>query len=242
MMMRLSTVLNVKKLRIRNRIFTLGVIITGMLSLAFAVVTFYGQNAGNFVMSVDAATRLRGIGLTEEEDSTVTQARLMSDPIKEARDITYSWLKLDEIDATEGNFVDIDHDYVAYTFYLKNNGSETVDITYYIRLTDIYNNLDAAVRVLVIQDGVHSMYMKEDVLELGDDAPYYPEIMPEAQYFLTKQMVMRRTITNLKPGQKIKFSVVVWLEGYDPDTNDDVLGGMIKMEMNFTIDDDDDQD
>ncbi|HBY64963.1 MAG TPA: hypothetical protein DEG42_00975, partial [Acholeplasmataceae bacterium] len=84
--MRLSTVLNVRKLRIRNRIFTLGVIITGMLSLAFAVVTFYGQNAGNFLMSVDQASRLRGIGLTTEEDSSVTESRLMSDPIKEARD------------------------------------------------------------------------------------------------------------------------------------------------------------
>ena len=237
MMMRLSTVLNVRKLRIRNRIFTLGIIITGMLSLAFAVVTFYGQNAGNFVMSVDAATRLRGIGLSESADSPVTQPRLMSDPIKEARDLTYSWLKLDEIDATEGNFVDVDHDYVAYTFYLVNNGSETVDISYYIRLTEIYNNLDGAIRVLVVQDGEQSMYMKEDVLAPGEDAPYYPSVMPDAQYFLTERTVMRKTTTNLKPGTKIKFSVVVWLEGYDPDTTDDVLGGMIKMEMNFSIDD-----
>lgn len=237
-MMRLSTVLNVRKLRIRNRIFTLGIIITGMLSLAFAVITFYGQNAGNFVMSVDSATRLRGIGLTEDPEALTTQPRLMSDPIKEARDITYTWLKLDEIDAAEGNFVDIDHDYVAYTFYLKNNGSETVDLNYYIRLTEIYKNLDDAIRVLVIEDGEQSMFMKEDVLELGQDAPYYPEIMPQAQYFLTKNMVMRKTVTNFKPGQIKKFSVVVWLEGFDPDTTDEVLGGMIKMEMNFSLNDD----
>ncbi|HBG32871.1 MAG: hypothetical protein A2084_03660 [Tenericutes bacterium GWC2_39_45] len=236
--MRLSTVLNVRKLRIRNRIFTLGVIITGMLSLAFAVVTFYGQNAGNFLMSVDQASRLRGIGLTTEEDSSVTESRLMSDPIKEARDITYTWLKLDEIDATDGNFVDVDHEYVAFTFYLKNSGSETVDISYYIRLTEIYNNLDLGIRVLVIQDGEQSMYMKEDIVAPGTEPPYYPEAMPTAQFFLTERMVMRNTVTNLKPGDYVKFSVVVWLEGYDPDTTNDILGGMIKMEMNFTIDDD----
>jgi hypothetical protein len=238
MMMRLSTVLNVRKLRIRNRIFTLGIIITGMLSLAFAIVTFYGQNAGNFVMSVDAASRLRGIGLQESEFASVSQPRLMSDPIKEARDITYTWLKLDEIDETEGNFVDIDHDYVAYTFYLKNSGSETVDINYYIKLTEIYNNLDTGIRVLVIQDGEQSMYMKEDIVAPGAEPPYYPEVMPDAQYFLTQSMVMRRTITNLKPGDDVKFSVIVWLEGYDPDTTNDILGGMIRMEMVFTIDDD----
>lgn len=242
--MRLSTVLNVKRIKLRNRIFTLGFIITGMLSLAFGVVTFYGQNAGNFVMSVDTAARLRGISLTENptdpidpQDMTnrVLLPRLMSDPVNEARDVTYAWLKLDEIQNTEGNFTDIDHDYVAYTFYLINDGSETVDVNYYIRLTEIYNNLDTAVRILVIQDGIERMYMREDVILEGQEAPYYPAIMPDPEYFLTENMVMRSVITNFKPGDDIKFSVVVWLEGYDPDCTDDVLGGMIKMVMNFAI-------
>ncbi|HBY65907.1 MAG TPA: hypothetical protein DEG42_05980 [Acholeplasmataceae bacterium] len=82
------------------------------------------------------------------------------------------------------------------------------------------------------------MYMKEDIVAPGTEPPYYPEAMPTAQFFLTERMVMRNTVTNLKPGDYVKFSVVVWLEGYDPDTTNDILGGMIKMEMNFTIDDD----
>jgi hypothetical protein len=233
--MKLSSVLGLRRMRIRNRIVTLGVIVTGMLSAALAIVTFYGQEAGNFVISVDSAAKVRGIHISETEDFEQELSRLMSDPIDEARDVTYSWLKIEEVEATNGNYRDIDHDYVAYTFYVMNKGSETVDLTYYIRITDVYNNLDKAIRVLVIEDGVEKMFMKPDQILEGQEEPYYPDSMPEPNYFLTSNMVMRHTIEKYKPGQLKKFSIIIWLEGYDPDTTDDIYGGMIKMTMNFTI-------
>ena len=229
--MRLSQVLGVRRVKLRNRIFTLGMIITGMLSLAFTVITFYGQNAGNFVMSIDTAARLRGITMSTDPEFGTSTSRLMSDPIDSARDVTYAWIKREEVVTTDGNFVDIDHDYVAYTFYVKNEGYETVDLDYYVRITDVYNNLDAAIRVLIIDDGVETLYMKQDT-EFKD----YSRYMPQAEYFLTSATVMRKTILNFGPGEQRKFSIIIWLEGHDPDTTDDILGGMIKMQMNFTID------
>jgi len=229
--MRLSRILGVRKIKMRNRIITLGIIITGMLSLALGVVTFYGQNAGNFVMSVDTAARLRGIVLSTDPDFNTSSARLMSEPISEARDVTYAWLKLDEIQEHHGNFVDVDHDYVAFTFFVKNEGRETVDMNYYIRITEVYNNLDKAIRVLVIDDGEETMYMKPD----STNDTVYPDVMPVGQHFLSQNMVMRKTVNNFKRDQVKKISVVIWLEGNDPDTIDDILGGMIKMQMIFTI-------
>ncbi len=229
--MRLSQVLGVRRVKLRNRIFTLGVIVTGMLSIAFAVITFYGQNAGNFVMSVDTAARLRGIVISNDETFAFSTSRLMSDPINEARDVTYAWLKREEVQETPGNYVDPDHDYVAYTFWVKNEGFETIDLNYYIRITEVYNNLDAAIRILVIDNGVETMYMKPD----STNSTTYPSYMPTAEHFLTTATVMRKLIPNFKPGEIRKFSVIVWLEGNDPDTSDDILGGMIKMQMNFTI-------
>lgn len=228
--MRLSSVLGIRRRRIRNRIFTIGFIVTGMLSLAFAVVTFYGQNAGNFVMSVDDYLRTREISISETNDFTIKRSQLMSDPIEEARAVTYAWLKIEEVMATDGNYTDVDHDYVAFTFYLKNSGNETVDLSYYVRITEMYKELDSAIRILVIEDGVETMYMKEDTVEVE-----YPEIMPITEYFLTSNTVMRKMIYNFRPGQVKTFSVLIWLEGYDPDTNDDILGGMIRMQMNFSI-------
>lgn len=229
--MRLSRVLGVRRVKLRNRIFSLGVIITGMLSIAFALITFYGQNAGNFVMSVDTLARQRGIAISDSADFAYSTSRLMSDPIDSAKDMTYAWLKLDEIEETDGNFVDPDHEYVAYTFYIKNEGLETVDLSYYIRITEVYNELDKAIRVLVIDDGEETMYMKPDTTNINT----YPEYMPIGQHFDTQMTVMRKLISNFKPGDIRKFTVVIWLEGNDPDTTDEILGGMIRMHMNFTI-------
>lgn len=228
--MRLSQVLGVRRVKLRNRIFTLGVIVTGMLSVAFAMITFYGQNAGNFVMSVDTAARLRGITMSIDPTFESSTSRLMTDPIDSARDVTYAWIKREEIVATNGNYVDEDHDYVAYTFYVKNEGYETVDLRYYMRITDTYGSLDAAIRILIIEEGVETLYMKQDTEEV-DYSPY----MPEAELFLTSATIMRKVVSNFKPGDIRKYSVVIWLEGHDPDTIDSVMGGMIKMTMNFTI-------
>jgi hypothetical protein len=159
----------------------------------------------------------------------------MTEPISEARDMTYSWLKIEEVEATYGNYTDIDYDYVAYTFYLMNQGSESVDISYHIRITDIYNDLDTAIRVLVIEDGEETVYMKPDEPDQFGILPYYPENVPDSVDFLSDTIVMRKLFTNFKPDQVKKFSVIIWLEGYDPDTVDEILGGMIRLQMNFSI-------
>jgi hypothetical protein len=53
--------------------------------------------------------------------------------------------------------------------------------------------------------------------------------------FLSDTIIMRKRIMNFQPQTVIKFSVVVWIEGLDPDTTDDIIGGMIKLQMNFSI-------
>ncbi len=230
--MRLSKVLGVRRVKLRNRILSLGVIITGMLSIAFALITFYGQNAGNFVMTVDELAQDRRIVISEDRDFTYATSRLMTDPIDGAKDITYAWLKLDEIEESNGSYKDPFHDYVAYTFYLKNDGLETVDLSYYIIINDIYKDLDEAIRILIIDDGVETMYMKPDTTNVNT----YPDYMPVGKHFETEKTVMTTLISNFRPGDVRKFSIVIWLEGNDPDTTDEILGGMIKMQMVFTID------
>jgi len=232
---RLSKVLGFRRIRIRNRILTLGVIITGMLSIAFAIVTFYGQNAGNFVISVDDLAENRGIILSTEPNFNTPSSRLMTEPISEARDMTYSWLKIEEVEATYGNYVDIDYEYVAYTFWLMNQGSESLDISYHIRITDVYNNLDSAIRILVIEDGERTVYQKADEPDEDGNYPVYPETVPDSVNFQSDTIVMRKLFTNFKPDQQKKFTVIIWLEGYDPDTVDEIMGGMIRLQMNFSI-------
>jgi hypothetical protein len=211
--------------------------VSGVLSILFVIITFYGTQAGNFVMSVDYDSFKKGIVLSNSAYLEDPQPRLMTNPVYGARDMTYAWLKLEEVTTTEGNYTDPDYDYVAYTFYLNNNGFETVDIIYHIRITESYKNMDKAIRVLVIEDDIKTIYQKPDAHD-GSVPINYSIPLQQTEKFLSDTIITRKRIQNFQPGMIRKFSVVVWIEGMDPDTTDDILGGMIKLQMNFSIDGD----
>ncbi|MCR3905597.1 MAG: hypothetical protein NUK62_01020 [Tenericutes bacterium] len=232
--MKLSRVLQVKKSMQRKRIHSLMFIGSGILSIIFVLITFYGTQAGNFIMTVDHDAFKRGIVLSQSSEFEEPQARLMTRPVTEARDMTYSWLKIEEVLSTTGNYTDPDYDYVAYTFYLQNNGLETVDIIYHIRITEVYKNMDDAIRVLVIEEGEETIYQKPDK-KAGGVLISYPLELQETKHFLSDTIITRKKFENFRPGQTKKYSVLMWIEGTDPDTTDDVLGGMVKLQMNFSI-------
>jgi hypothetical protein len=233
--MKLSTVLTTNKILKRRKFYTLGLIITFLLSLTFGVVTFYGQDTGNFVMSVDYDAFNRGIILSETKTLEATSSRLMTEPIENAKDITYNWIQVDKVLETDGNYIDPDIDYMAYTFYLQNNGLETVDVTYSVRITEITKDLDKAIRVMIIEDGVQTIYQRTDEADELGNLPEYQEELPESVEFLNDYTVARITINRFTPQQVKKFSIIMWIEGEDPDTTDEIAGGSIKMQMSFSI-------
>ncbi|HAX03479.1 MAG: hypothetical protein A2Y45_00035 [Tenericutes bacterium GWC2_34_14] len=235
--MKLSSVLKVKKQSKQKKLLSLIFSVSGVLSLLFVLITFYGTQAGNFVMSVDYDSYKKGIVLSNSEYLEDPQPRLMTNPVYSARDMTYSWLKIEEVQETEGNYTDPDYDYVAYTFYLNNNGFETVDIIYHIRITENYKSMDKAIRVLVIEDDEETIYQKPDSHD-GSVPINYSIPLQQTEKFVSDTIITRKRILNFQPGMLKKFSVVVWIEGMDPDTTDDILGGMIKLQMNFSIDGD----
>lgn len=234
-MNKLSTVTEAKKIAKRNKFFTIGILISGILSAVLGVVTFYGQQAGNFVMNVDYNAFNRGIVISDNRTMENAGPQLYSEAVQDAKDVTYRWLDISSAMETDGNFYDPDLKYVAYTFYVQNVGSETVDMVYSIRITDVYKDLDAAIRVIVIDNGVETIYQKPDEADEFGVLPTYPVSMPETVPFLDEDTVVRRIIPSFTPNEIRKFTILVWLEGEDPDTNDDVLGGLIKFRMTFSI-------
>ena len=45
--------------------------------------------------------------------------------------------------------------------------------------------------------------------------------------------------TNVAPGEMHKYTVVIWLEGDDPDCTNDLIGGHFGLEMYFRLLEDD---
>lgn len=217
----------------RRRIYRYGMLIFGILFILILLITFYGQYAGTFVIEVDDDAYDRGIILSVEKTFQNPTPSLLSDPAVNVRDITYSWLNIDKAVNTDGNYKDEYYDYIAYTFYIKNTGTETSDVLAFLDIDSVTNNVDKAMRVLIIEDGVNkTMYMKPDDVVI--DYPM-PEVV-ETIEFVDDTRVFLRRINALRPGQIKKYTVLVWLEGHDPDCTVDIMSGRIKMHMSFSID------
>ena len=214
----------------KKLILRIGMIIFGIASALIAIITYYGQNAGNFVMEIDPNAYRRGIVLSADEEFLSPSPRLLSDAIINVRDMTYDWLKIDEAIATDGNYADPDYKYIAYTLYIQNIGDETCDVNMNATIVSLQKGLDGAIRFLVIEDEtLEKMYMKPDTVETE-----YVD-MPEAEHFVSDITIMNGEITNFKPYQIKKYTILVWLEGQDSDCTDEILGGRIKLRLLFSI-------
>lgn len=181
-------------------------------------------------MAITPESFQRGIILSEDKEFLVPTSRLTADPVADAWDITYSWLNLEGAMGTDGNYKDPLHDYVAYTFYLKNTGAETVPVKVTLDIMSVHQGLDKAIRILLIEDDtIFKMYQKPDEIE----TKYYD--MPDSIPFTSETKVFEEVVQNFRPEQKIKYTFILWLEGEDPDCNNSVRGGRIKLQMNFKI-------
>ena len=49
---------------------------------------------------------------------------------------------------------------MAYTFYVENKGSETINYWYEILVDDVIKNVDKAIRVMVYRNGERTVYAK----------------------------------------------------------------------------------
>ena len=78
---------------------------------------------------------------------------------------------------------------------------------------------------MLIKNGEETVYAKA---KKGSTEPE-----PDTTAFLSDTHVLSNTIEGFKPGDVDKYTVVIWLEGNDPECVDDIRGGVVKMSMNF---------
>ncbi len=57
----------------------------------------------------------------------------------------------------------------------------------------------------------------------------------EIQQFLDDKVVFNNTREGIEPGETDKYTIVMWIEGEDPECIDDIRGGYVKLEWFFNI-------
>lgn len=203
-------------------------IIAGALTVALMliyVVTLFYNKYGSFTVSISRFDQVTyALSLSETKDFDNPTSKLICKASAEITNIDGTSLPayLDEIDGEHNGT-----NYVAYTFYCKNSGTETVTYEYKCVIANYVNNIEKACRIRIYVDGKATDYAWTKTDGSG------PE--PGTTPFYQAYIVAREDISNFAPGDITKYTVVIWLEGNDPDCVDNVLGGELKVDMVMSI-------
>lgn len=214
-----------KKKRARRKAFKvlLTLIIVFLINIYIILAIFY--RGENFTVTLDSEYgRESGLVIYEELENKYTRTFLRSKDIEFFTDISVDWLP-ENID-NEGEGSHNGRNYIAYTFYAENMGQDTINYWATIKIDDVIRNVDEAIRVMVFKNGNKVIYAKNN-RETGE-----PE--PETVAFRDEDTIMLELNENFKVGDIDKYTIVIWVEGDDPECKDDLIGGEIKMHMTLT--------
>ena len=211
----------------------LTVIILFLINLYIILEIIY--KGENFTVTLDSEYgRESGLVIYETQAEKSQRTYLKSKDIDFFTDICINWLPKD-IDE-EGDGSHHGEHYIAYTFYAENMGQETINYWARIDIDDVIKNVDKAIRVMVIKNGEQTVYAKGNETDGGSetepyDIAYYPKTTVP---FTTETLVMQDHVEDFKVGDIDKYTVVIWIEGDDPECLNDLIGGEIKMHMTLT--------
>ena len=91
-------------------------------------------------------------------------------------------------------------------------------------ISDVIKNVDEAVRIRIYKNDQFVTYAKAK-----KDGTPEKNTVP----FESESMVAKDHVADFEPGAKIKYTIVLWLEGSDLECTDNILGGEFKIELDF---------
>lgn len=162
------------------------------------------------------------ISLSETPDFDRPVTSLGADGIDNMTNISVDWLP-DDLDTVDGSH-NGDH-YIAYTFYLKNTGDLTCNVTETFEIESAVKGADSAIRIRLYKNGEMITYAK-----LGADGEPEEGTVP----FESDTVAFSAVNEDFKEKDIIKYTLVIWLEGDDPECLDNIKGGNVRMSMTFS--------
>lgn len=222
------------------------------------------QMKGHFTINMGDDMFEEGFLLSEDEAFTDPQAQLYSDPVLDAPCISISTIP-EDVDDHEGNhsgeayfaytfFLKNEGKSKAdYSYEVKiNSESRNLstgawvmvfmdgEMTFYARANSegeaealpSYGDDTRGYRILPWFDQTADPEKQYEAIASTSMGTYY-RIIPEM--FEDETTVTSGVRKGMKPGTIHKYTVVIWLEGDDPDCTDELIGGHLGVEMNFKL-------
>lgn len=206
--------------------------ITILLILLFLIILYFilriVYELGDFTVSLDPQLEEKsGLVMYERLADKQHKRILKAEKLEYMDNICVKWLP-DNLSEGEGSHNG--DNYLAYSFYLENQGVDPINYWYTIISDDVIKNVDRAIRIMVIRNDEQTIYAKAN--ETTGEAEIFGDEITTPFYSSTNLILQQRQ--NMQPGEIDKFTIVIFLEGDDPDCTDELIGGEMKMHMDIT--------
>ena len=193
------------------------------------IIAFMQEKMGNFTINLNRLELYRkGISISETGDFKDATARLTASTVQDATNISIDDLP-DNLDEAEG-----DHNgknYMAYTYYVRNAGKEDLGYIARITLDSCAKGAEDAVRVAVWRNGKRVVYA-EPAADGGEEKG--------CTSFESDKTVCTYEEKECLVGNVDRYTIVIWMEGDDPECVDSIIGGSVQFSMHIDADYDDD--
>ena len=196
-------------------------IILLLLALTFIILGLI-YKGGKFTITLDKRlSQESGIVIYDDYEIKESKRKLEARNIDFMDNISIDWIPKNIDNEKDG--AHNGENYIAYTFYIENEGTENINYWYTVKIDDVIKNVDEAARVMIFLNGNKKVYAKIN--------SYTNEPEKDTEPFFDKTTAVLEQRKDFAPGNIDKFTIVIWLEGDDPDCTDNILGGEIKMHM-----------
>ena len=219
----------VKKRKVTSRVIKVSLLILLLFLVILYIILEVIYNGGKFTVSLDSNKDLKsGLAIFDSLNNSQGKRRLEATAIRFMDNISYKWLP-ENID-TEASGSHNGQNYIAYTFYIENQGTETLHYWYEMIVDDVIKNVDEAIRIRIYRNGVATTYAKRNYLDHEPEE----DTVPFKDIEGAKGTIILEEVKDFLPGTLDRITIVVWIEGDDPECKNELLGGEIKMHMDIT--------
>lgn len=199
----------------------------GMLLLVAVlfIFAFMQEKMGNFTINLNRLELYRkGISIADNGDFDGATARLTASTVEDATNISIDDLP-EDIDNLDGSHNG--KNYMAYTYYVRNAGKEDLGYKASITLDSCAKGAEKAVRVAVWRNGERVVYAAP-ATDGGEESG--------CKNFKSDDVVCTYTEKKFLVGNVDRYTIVIWMEGDDPECVDSIIGGSVEFSMKIDAD------
>lgn len=128
------------------------------------------RRAGHFTINMTDDMMKNGFVLSETADFANPQVQLFSDPVDDAPCISFTQIP-EDVDNHEGNHGE--KTYFAYTFFLRNEGEESVDYHFELAINSESKDVSKAAWIMLFEDGKMRFFAKPNAEGNQEVIPNY---------------------------------------------------------------------